>query len=49
MARYQIQKLIILKMFPIFLVLTSQFEGIREGRVGSHKQNPYVILGCASQ
>ena len=25
----------------------NQFEGIREGRVGSHKQNPYVILGCS--
>ena len=24
----------------------NQFEGIREARVGSHKQNPYIILGC---
>ena len=31
----------------IFGLNTSQFEGIREARVGSHKQNPYVILGCA--
>ena len=30
----------------IFGINTSQFESIREGRVGSHKQNPYVILGC---
>ena len=30
----------------IFGLNSSQFEGIREGRVGSHKQNPYVILGC---
>ena len=32
----------------IFGLYTSQFEGIREARVGSHKQNPYVILGCDS-
>ena len=30
----------------IFGLNSSQFEGIREARVGSHKQNPYVILGC---
>ena len=30
----------------IFGLNTNQFEAIREGRVGSHKQNPYVILGC---
>ena len=30
----------------IFGLHTSQFEGIREARIGSHKQNPYVILGC---
>ena len=30
----------------IFGLNTNQFEGIRETRVGSHKQNPYVILGC---
>ena len=32
----------------IFGLNTNQFEGIREARVGSHKQNPYVILGCNS-
>ena len=31
----------------IFGLNARQFEGIREGRVGSHKQNPYVILGCS--
>ena len=30
----------------IFGLDARQFEGIREARVGSHKQNPYVILGC---
>ena len=30
----------------IFGLNTSQFEGIREARAGSHKQNPYVVLGC---
>ncbi len=30
----------------IFGLDNNQFEGIREARVGSHKQNPYVILGC---
>jgi len=30
----------------IFGLNSSQFEGIREARVGSHKQNPYIILGC---
>jgi len=30
----------------IFGLNPKQFEGIRESRVGSHKQNPYVILGC---
>ena len=30
----------------IFGLNTNQFEGIREARVGSHKQNPYIILGC---
>ena len=30
----------------IFGLNARQFEGIREGRVGSHKQNPYIILGC---
>ena len=30
----------------IFGLSTNQFEGIREARVGSHRQNPYVILGC---
>ena len=30
----------------IFGLSTNQFEGIRETRVGSHKQNPYVVLGC---
>ena len=31
----------------IFGLNARQFEGIRESRVGSHKQNPYVILGCS--
>ena len=31
----------------IFGLNARQFEGIREGRVGSHKQNPYIILGCS--
>ena len=31
----------------IFGLNNSQFEGIREARVGSHKQNPYVILSCS--
>ncbi|MDP6680982.1 MAG: TerB family tellurite resistance protein [Pelagibacteraceae bacterium] len=30
----------------IFGLNSNQFESIRETRVGSHKQNPYVILGC---
>ena len=30
----------------VFGFNTNQFEGIRETRLGSHKQNPYVILGC---
>jgi len=30
----------------IFGLNTNQFEGIREARLGSHKQNPYIILGC---
>ena len=30
----------------IFGLNTAQFEGIRETRMGSHKQNPYIILGC---
>ena len=30
----------------IFGLSTNQFESIRETRVGSHKQNPYIILGC---
>jgi len=30
----------------IFGLNANQFEGIRESRVGSHKQNPYIILGC---
>ena len=30
----------------IFGLNANQFEGIREARVGSHKQNPYIILGC---
>jgi len=30
----------------IFGLNTNQFESIREARVGSHKQNPYIILGC---
>ena len=30
----------------IFGLSTNQFEGIRETRVGSRRQNPYVILGC---
>ena len=30
----------------IFGLNTNQFEGIREARVGSHKQNPYIILAC---
>ena len=30
----------------IFGLDNNQFEGIREARVGSHKQNPYIILGC---
>ena len=30
----------------IFGLNSSQFEGIREARIGSHKQNPYIILGC---
>ena len=34
------------KVATIFGLNTSQFEGIREARVGSHKQNPYIILGC---
>jgi len=34
------------KVATIFGLNTNQFEGIREARVGSHKQNPYIILGC---
>ena len=34
------------KVATIFGLNTDQFEGIREARVGSHKQNPYIILGC---
>ena len=34
------------KVATIFGINTNQFEGIREARVGSHKQNPYIILGC---
>ena len=34
------------KVATIFGLTTNQFEGIREARVGSHKQNPYIILGC---
>jgi DnaJ like chaperone protein len=30
----------------IFGLNSNQFESIRETRVGSHKQNPYVVLGC---
>ena len=30
----------------IFGLNTNQFESIRESREGSHKQNPYIILGC---
>ena len=30
----------------IFGLSSNQFESIRETRVGSHKQNPYVVLGC---
>ena len=30
----------------IFGLSSNQFEGIRETRVGSNKQNPYVVLGC---
>ncbi len=30
----------------IFGLNTNQFESIREARVGSDKQNPYIILGC---
>ncbi len=32
----------------IFKINKSQFEGIRESRKGSDKQNPYVVLGCNS-
>jgi len=34
------------KVATIFGLNTNQFEGIREARIGSHKQNPYIILGC---
>ncbi len=34
------------KISTIFGLNINQFEAIREARVGSHKQNPYVILGC---
>ena len=30
----------------IFGLNTNQYESIRESRAGSHKQNPYIILGC---
>ena len=30
----------------IFGLRPNQFEGIRETRTGSHKQNPYIILDC---
>ena len=30
----------------IFGLSPNQFESIRETRVGSHKQNPYIVLGC---
>ena len=32
----------------VFGFNTNQFESIKETRLGSHKQNPYVILGCNS-
>ena len=34
------------KISAIFGLSSNQFESIRETRVGSHKQNPYVVLGC---